>query len=434
MLGKGLGSTKLQLQGKGNLAKACWAPRDMKALPRLRRCPSAMGNPEIPPPAAAPSEAALRLRRWSALIGRGGSYINAAQALPGSLVTAAILILGSDRVFNLFPCVCARAFFFLSPRPVPAMEENTDYGSSNNNNNTSAGGGGGQEEFAEGSKINASKNQQDDGKMFIGGLSWDTSKKDLTEYLSRFGEVVDCTIKTDPVTGRSRGFGFVLFKDAASVEKVLELKEHKLDGKLIDPKRAKALKGKEPPKKVFVGGLSPDTSEEQIKEYFGGFGEIENIELPMDTKTNERRGFCFITYSDEEPVKKLLESRYHQIGSGKCEIKVAQPKDVYRQQQQQQKGGRGASSGGRGGSRGRGRGQGQNWNQGYNNYYDQGYGSYNSPYSDQSYSSYGGYDYSGYNYPSYGYGQGYADYSGQQSTYGKASRGGGNHQNNYQPY
>ncbi|XP_069482251.1 heterogeneous nuclear ribonucleoprotein D-like [Ambystoma mexicanum] len=298
-------------------------------------------------------------------------------------------------------------------------------------------GGGGAEDFAEGSRINASKNEQDEGKMFIGGLSWDTSKHDLTEYLSTFGEVVDCTIKTDPVTGRSRGFGFVLFKEAISVDKVLELKEHKLDGKLIDPKRAKALQGKEPPKKVFVGGLSPDTTEEQIKAYFGVFGEIENIELPMDTKTNERRGFCFITYADEDPVKRLLESRYHQIGSGKCEIKVAQPKEVYKQQQQQQKGGGRVAVAGRGGSRGRGRGQSQSWTPGYNNYYEQGYGSYNSStYSaDQTYSGYGGYDYTSYPYTSYGYGQGYADYSGQQSTYGKATRGAAtNHQNTYQPY
>uniref|UniRef100_A0A2K6SW64 RRM domain-containing protein n=1 Tax=Saimiri boliviensis boliviensis TaxID=39432 RepID=A0A2K6SW64_SAIBB len=253
--------------------------------------------------------------------------------------------------------------------------------------------------------MNVSKNQQDDGKMFIGGLSWDTSKKDLTEYLSRFGEAGDCTIKTDPVTGRSGGFGCVLFKDAASVDKVLELKEHKLDGKLIDPKRAKAFKGKEPPRKVFVGGSSPDTSEEQIKEYCGAFGEIGNIELPMDTNANERRGF------------------------------FAQPKEVCRQQRQPQKGGRGAAAGGRGGTRGRGRGQGQNWNQGFTNYYDQGYGNYNSAYGgDQNYSGYGGYGYTGYNYGNYGYGQGYADYSGQQGTYGKASRGGGNHQNNDQPY
>lgn len=45
--------------------------------------------------------------------------------------------------------------------------------------------------------------------------------------------------------------------------------------------------------------------------------KIENIELPIDTKTNERRGFCFVTYVLEDPVQQLLESRYHQIGSGK---------------------------------------------------------------------------------------------------------------------
>lgn len=56
--------------------------------------------------------------------------------------------------------------------------------------------------------------------------------------------------------------------------KVISQKEHKLNGKVIDPKKAKAMKSKEPVKKIFVGGLSPDTPEEKIKEYFDGFGEV----------------------------------------------------------------------------------------------------------------------------------------------------------------
>lgn len=54
---------------------------------------------------------------------------------------------------------------------------------------------------------------------------------------------------------------------------MLEQKEHRLDGRQIDPKRAMAIK-KEPAKKIFVGGLNPETTEEKIREYFGAFGEV----------------------------------------------------------------------------------------------------------------------------------------------------------------
>ncbi|XP_020957544.1 heterogeneous nuclear ribonucleoprotein D0 isoform X4 [Phacochoerus africanus] len=221
---------------------------------------------------------------------------------------------------------------------------------------TAAAGTEGGSAESEGAKIDASKNEEDEGKMFIGGLSWDTTKKDLKDYFSKFGEVVDCTLKLDPITGRSRGFGFVLFKESESVDKVMDQKEHKLNGKVIDPKRAKAMKTKEPVKKIFVGGLSPDTPEEKIREYFGGFGEVESIELPMDNKTNKRRGFCFITFKEEEPVKKIMEKKYHNVGLSKCEIKVAMSKEQYQQQQQW---------GSRGGFAGRARGRGGDQQSGY---------------------------------------------------------------------
>ncbi|XP_043917119.1 heterogeneous nuclear ribonucleoprotein D0 isoform X2 [Protopterus annectens] len=275
---------------------------------------------------------------------------------------------------------------------------------------------------SEDSKVDPGKAEEDEGrKMFVGGLSWDTTKADLKDYFSKFGEVVDCTLKLDPITGRSRGFGFILFKLSESVDKVVEQKEHKLNGKVIDPKRAKVMK-KEPVKKIFVGGLSPDTPEEKIREYFGGFGEVESIELPMDNKTNKRRGFCFITFKDEEPVKKIMEKKFHNVGLSKCEIKPAMSKEQYQQQQQQSV--RGGFAAGR--ARGRGTGPTPSWTQGYNSYWNPGYGSYG--YNSQNYGGYGSFDYTGYN-NYYGYG----DYSSQAAGYGKIPRR-GTHQNSYKPY
>lgn len=63
-----------------------------------------------------------------------------------------------------------------------------------------------------------------------------TSPESLREYFEQFGEVVECTVMRDSGTGRSRGFGFLTFKDAKTVNIVM-VKEHFLDGKIVRLKR-----------------------------------------------------------------------------------------------------------------------------------------------------------------------------------------------------
>ncbi|KAK0417625.1 hypothetical protein QR680_013117 [Steinernema hermaphroditum] len=78
----------------------------------------------------------------------------------------------------------------------------------------------------------------DPGKMFIGGLSWQTTAEGLRDYFSKFGEVNECMVMRDPATKRARGFGFITFADPKTVDKVLAEENHELDNKKIDPKVA----------------------------------------------------------------------------------------------------------------------------------------------------------------------------------------------------
>lgn len=51
--------------------------------------------------------------------------------------------------------------------------------------------------------------------------------------------------------------------------------------------------------------------------YFCPLLQIETIELPMDPKTNKRRGFVFITFKEEDPVKKIMEKKFHNVSGTK---------------------------------------------------------------------------------------------------------------------
>ena len=60
---------------------------------------------------------------------------------------------------------------------------------------------------------------EDDRKLFVGGLPQEVSEEELNEHFGQFGEIESVNLKTDPNTGRSRGFCFVVYKDIDGREK-----------------------------------------------------------------------------------------------------------------------------------------------------------------------------------------------------------------------
>jgi RNA recognition motif-containing protein len=75
-------------------------------------------------------------------------------------------------------------------------------------------------------------------KVFIGGLVADTPHDEFESYFAKFGKITDCIIMSDRETRRPRGFGFVTYDTDEAVDRVMEVKEHTIHGKLVECKRA----------------------------------------------------------------------------------------------------------------------------------------------------------------------------------------------------
>ena len=71
-------------------------------------------------------------------------------------------------------------------------------------------------------------------KLFVGGLSWETTDSDLKKAFESCGEITEAKVITDRDTGRSRGFGFVTFaRDEDAKTAVSKMHATSLDGRTI---------------------------------------------------------------------------------------------------------------------------------------------------------------------------------------------------------
>ena len=65
-------------------------------------------------------------------------------------------------------------------------------------------------------------------EIFIGGLPQDVGQDDIHKYFGKFGDIENVRLKMHSMTGRSRGYAFLLYKSKESVKNALENKDHML--------------------------------------------------------------------------------------------------------------------------------------------------------------------------------------------------------------
>lgn len=179
--------------------------------------------------------------------------------------------------------------------------------------------------------------ESEEGKLFVGGLAWNTSAEKMKDYFGQWGEVTDCVLMKDKITGNSRGFGFIKFKDPNSIQEVLQVNYHAIDDKQVDPKPCTP-KGIQQQKKeaaikhtqthkIFVGGIPKDGTEDDLRSYFEKYGVVNEVVFVINKEDKRHKGFGFVTFDDENAVNACLEKQYHEIKGKKCETKRAQPRE-----------------------------------------------------------------------------------------------------------
>ncbi|XP_027076575.1 UBP1-associated protein 2B-like [Coffea arabica] len=157
-------------------------------------------------------------------------------------------------------------------------------------------------------------------KIFIHGLSWDTTNETLISAFQNFGEIESSNVVLDKATGKAKGYAFVTFKTRKSALKALKQPNMVLNNRLVvwqlaslgPPSTSGQLEGNGnlSGRKIYVSNVQSDVSAERLRAFFAKFGEIESGPMGFDVQTGKFKGYALFVYRNVEGAKNALEEPY----------------------------------------------------------------------------------------------------------------------------
>jgi cold-inducible RNA-binding protein len=81
-------------------------------------------------------------------------------------------------------------------------------------------------------------------------------------------------------------------------------------------------------KKLYVGNLSFNTTEAQLRDLFAPFGGVQTVQLIMDRDTGRSKGFAFVEMGSDAEAKAAIDGMNGKMVDGRSlAVNEARPKE-----------------------------------------------------------------------------------------------------------
>ncbi|XP_010525452.1 PREDICTED: UBP1-associated protein 2A-like [Tarenaya hassleriana] len=162
-------------------------------------------------------------------------------------------------------------------------------------------------------------------KIFVHGLGWDTKADALIEAFKQYGEIEDCKAVVDKISGKSKGYGFILFKSRSGARNALKQPQKKIGSRMTACQLASVGPVQGNPtaaatsapaqhstsefsyRKIYVSNVAAELDAQKLFAFFSRYGEIEEGPLGLDKVTGRPKGFCLFIYKSPESAKRALD-------------------------------------------------------------------------------------------------------------------------------
>jgi len=178
------------------------------------------------------------------------------------------------------------------------------------------------QQFPQQSTDPARKVKDNTKRCYFGNIPFTTSDDDLKTVFAPCGEIGDLYVVRDKFTKKSQGYGFVEFKEVSARDEALKLNGTMQFGRAM---KVNTVTKKEGSCRLFVKGIPPSKTEDDVKNLFTQYGAVSNVFFIKDKVTKVSRGFGFVDFENQEAADSALQLDGSSEFGGTIKVSPAKP-------------------------------------------------------------------------------------------------------------